>query len=293
MTAEPATAAAPADIIAALDRAAMRRETVHDGRRVVWRVWGSGPILVLFHGGSGSWLHWIRNIAALAEDHTVVVPDLPGFGESDTPPEPVTPDSIAALLKPHLDQAIGPDTPLRLAGFSLGAHLASHLAPLLGERLEHVVLVGVPGLRDVPQPPPIPPLRSWRKLPTDAEKQDAHRFNLGALMLHDPVAIDELALAVQTRNSLQFRIRTMDIRNLSRIPERLAQSRARLSTIWGERDVIAAPYLEERRALFARLRPEASFDVIPGAGHWVQFEAPDAFNRILKARLRESARPPA
>jgi len=285
------TTTSPAGIIAALDRAATRIETTHDGVRMVWRRWGkepaAGPVLVLFHGGSGSWLHWLRNVAALAQDYTLVVPDLPGYGESDTPPEPVTPDSMAAILKPHLDQAIGAQTPLRLAGFSLGAHLASHLAPLLGERLKHIVLVGVPGLNDVPQPPPIAPLRSWRKLPTEAEKQEAHRFNLGALMLHDPAAIDDLALLVQTRNSLQFRIRTMDIRALSRIPERLSQSSARLSTIWGACDVIAAPYLDERRALFERVRPGADFDVIPGAGHWVQFEAPEPFNRVLKQRLAE------
>ena len=32
-------------------------------------------------------------------------------------------------------------------------------------------------------------------------------------------------------------------------------------------------------------KPGASFDVIPGAGHWVQYEAPDAFNRLLRKRL--------
>jgi pimeloyl-ACP methyl ester carboxylesterase len=31
---------------------------------VVWRSWGSGPPLLLLHGLHGSWMHWVRNVAA-------------------------------------------------------------------------------------------------------------------------------------------------------------------------------------------------------------------------------------
>jgi 2-hydroxy-6-oxonona-2,4-dienedioate hydrolase len=33
------------------------------------------------------------------------------------------------------------------------------------------------------------------------------------------------------------------------------------------------------------LKPGASFDVIPGAGHWVQYEAAEPFNALLRKRL--------
>ncbi|MCD6078130.1 MAG: alpha/beta hydrolase fold protein, partial [Ramlibacter sp.] len=50
---------------------------------VVWHAWGAGAPLVLLHGGSGSWTHWIRNVEALAvAGRRVLVPDLPGFGDS-------------------------------------------------------------------------------------------------------------------------------------------------------------------------------------------------------------------
>jgi pimeloyl-ACP methyl ester carboxylesterase len=42
---------------------------------------GAGPTLLL-HGGTGSWTHWVRNIEPLARQFSVVVPDLPGMGES-------------------------------------------------------------------------------------------------------------------------------------------------------------------------------------------------------------------
>ncbi|KAB2902179.1 MAG: alpha/beta fold hydrolase, partial [Burkholderiaceae bacterium] len=57
---------------------------------IVWHVWGErrpgvAP-LVLFHGGSGSWTHWVRNIDTLvAEGRQLWVPDLPGFGDSAPP----------------------------------------------------------------------------------------------------------------------------------------------------------------------------------------------------------------
>jgi pimeloyl-ACP methyl ester carboxylesterase len=57
---------------------------------MVWRVWGNARPLVLLLGASGSWTHWIRNIATFAARFRVFVPDLPGFGNSDMPSEPHT-----------------------------------------------------------------------------------------------------------------------------------------------------------------------------------------------------------
>ncbi len=62
--------AVPADPAAAVDALARTARKVQDAvrrRHMVWRVWGSGEPLVLFHGGSGSWTHWIRNIPELSQ----------------------------------------------------------------------------------------------------------------------------------------------------------------------------------------------------------------------------------
>ncbi len=64
------------------------RVPMGNGGRMMWHVWGedSGkPILLLFHGGSGSWIHWIRNVQPLARQFTVYAADLPGLGDSDPP----------------------------------------------------------------------------------------------------------------------------------------------------------------------------------------------------------------
>ena len=56
---------------------------------VACHVEGSGPPLILFHGGMGSWTHWVRNIPALRERFTVYAPDLPGCGDSISVPDDV------------------------------------------------------------------------------------------------------------------------------------------------------------------------------------------------------------
>ena len=43
-----------------------RIETPCGDGMMVWRRWGSGPPLVLLHGGYGSWMHWVRNVLPLA-----------------------------------------------------------------------------------------------------------------------------------------------------------------------------------------------------------------------------------
>ena len=78
----------------ALQAGAERLSTPCGDGELVWHRWGAhdsadrGAPVVLLHGGSGSWTHWVRNIAALAQaGHSVWVPDLPGFGDSSPPPD--------------------------------------------------------------------------------------------------------------------------------------------------------------------------------------------------------------
>src|SRR5690606_34848395 len=77
----------PAAARALATRARVARTPCGSGA-LIWHIWGEGPPLVLLHGGSGSWTHWIRNIPALVDaGFSVFVPDLPGFGDSAAPPD--------------------------------------------------------------------------------------------------------------------------------------------------------------------------------------------------------------
>ncbi|MFD6565635.1 alpha/beta fold hydrolase [Micromonospora profundi] len=62
-----------------------RRITVADGVTLNAAVGGSGPAIVLLHGFPQTHLMWRHVAADLAADHTVICPDLRGYGDSDKP----------------------------------------------------------------------------------------------------------------------------------------------------------------------------------------------------------------
>ena len=79
-TAPIADAATAQALLEHLDRTAQHWETPCGDGTMAWRGWGSGPAVLLVHGGAGSWRHWVRNLAALTSDYMVIAPDLPGPG---------------------------------------------------------------------------------------------------------------------------------------------------------------------------------------------------------------------
>jgi 2-hydroxy-6-oxonona-2,4-dienedioate hydrolase len=270
-------------LIEALDNAATRRTTPVGGGDLVWRIWGTGEPLVLLHGGTGSWMHWMRNVEDLSRDYTLLVPDIPGSGESASPEMPTSVEKVSAALLAGIDAIIGPGCRFAVAGFSMGGLVSGFVTRLAGERVTCLALVGATGT--TARRSEIAPMKSWRRLPTDAQKREAHRKNLGILMVHDPDAIDEAALYMQFHNAERSRIRGKHIIPTGDLSQTLPGFKGRLAGIWGEHDVTAGPYLDERRQKLQQFKPGATFDVIPGAGHWVQYEAADAFNRVLRIRL--------
>ena len=245
---------------------------------MVWRRWGSGPPLVLLHGGYGSWMHWIRNVLPLARQFTVIAPDLPGLGESATPPEPWTAPGLAAIVVAGLDIVLPQGARPHLAGFSFGGVIGGNVAAQLGDRLRSFTVVGSNGLGLTRSPTDL------RRVPPGADEVEefaTHRYNLNQLMIHDPAKIDELALYLQKTNHARARMRSRRFSRSGALIEALPKIKGRLDGIWGERDATAYPHVDERARLLRGIQPGARFAIIPGAGHWVQFEAAERFNPIL------------
>lgn len=263
--------------IADLDKAARRTVVDTAGGFATWREWGSGPALVLLHGGAGSWKHFFRQIEFFSRDRHVIAADMPGFGDSAESPSGATPDEMARILAAGLDRIAGTST-FHLVGFSYGGIIGGYLARLMPSRIAGFVLVGGVGFE---APNQTISLSRWRHLEDAVSRRAVHRRNLSALMIADPDRIDDIAVLIQEANAENSSHDTRPVARLKPLTRVLDETDVPLATIWGERDHLAAPNFDERRAWLAERDARAPFMLVPGAGHWVQYEAPEIFNGML------------
>lgn len=270
-------------LLARLDRSAQRWETPCGAGTMVWRGWGSGPAVLLLHGGAGSWRHWVRNLAPVSRGYTVIAPDLPGLGDSAAPPDPIGAESVAALVCQGLDKVLGEQAPIHVAGFSYGGVIAGLVAERAAGRVRSLTLVGTGGLG--------PPSRSVElakvRDKTGAERLAAHRDNLLRMMLADPASVDALALEVQEQNTRRARLNSGFMWISRALHEALPRVHCPVHGVWGERDMADRALLDVRIVLLRQARPDAGIEVIPRAGHWVFYEAADRFNAALLGILKQ------
>jgi pimeloyl-ACP methyl ester carboxylesterase len=258
--------------------------------QLAWHEFGavSAAPLVLLHGGHGAWQHWARNVAALSQRHHVLVPDMPGYGASAAPPEP----SMASLLdtlRRGLDERLGAQTPVRLAGFSFGGLVAAQLAAQRSN-ITHLALLGAAGHGTTRRPRG--KLLHW----TDALNshdptalRELMRHNLLMHMLAHPASVDAQALDIHTAACLQTRFHSKKISRSDALLPALALARTRnpalrVSALWGEHDVTCTPDAVSELMQAAGLAPGRRL-IFANVGHWVQFEAADAVNQALLEQL--------
>lgn len=276
----------------ALLKTAVRRETPCGVGSMVWHVWGEAggnralaPV-VLLHGGSGSWTHWLHNILPLVESgRRVYVPDLPGFGDSAAPAQGTDADAVPGPVEQGLGLLLG-DEACDLVGFSFGGMVAGFLAAQFPVRADRVVLVGAPGLGIAPVKPI--QLNSWRHLTDPAQRDAIHRGNLAALMLYHPEAITELALRLHVANVLRDRMKGRSLSRTGVLARSLEQVRCPVHAIYGSEDALYRGKLDALAAAVRQARDFRTLTLIDAAGHWVQFERADAFNQALLAALGEA-----
>ena len=144
------------------------------GHRVIYRVAGSGPPVVLIHGMVNSSRHWEAVALRLAESFTVIAPDLIGHGDSATPRGDYSLGAHAASIRDLL-AVIGVDR-ATIVGHSLGGGVAMQFFYQFPQRTERMVLVSSGGLgREVspmlrgaalpgrPRCSGSPPTRGWER----------------------------------------------------------------------------------------------------------------------------------
>lgn len=265
-----------------------RHDLPVDGGHVTWRCLGDGPPLVLFHGGHGAWTHWARNVDALAQRFRVCVVDLPGYGDSSAPRSPTLASLLDATRQTLDDLVGGAQAPIRLAGFSFGGLVAARLAVSRGG-IQALALLGPAGHGGPRRPRG--ELQSWREAHQardDAALSAVMRHNLQLHMLAAPA--DDQALAIHTQACLRTRFHSKTISRAGGLADSLRALPCPVLLLWGEHDVTATPL--ELAPLLATHCLHAQAQVLPNAGHWVQYEAADRVNVLLADWFAQAAAPP-
>jgi pimeloyl-ACP methyl ester carboxylesterase len=278
----------PEDELAELESGARRVETPCGDGVMVWRVWGEGqpdrPALVLGHGGQGAWSHWVRNIDALAKHYTVIVPDLPGHGETAMPGT-VDHDTISAAVAGGMRALLGEGQQADFVGFSFGGAVFTHFAVRYPALVRRVIIIGTGGL-DTPHGHI--DLGRVGGLQGE-ERRVAIKRNLLGLSLHDPESVDEMAMHLLVSNGRQSRLSIQDLVLPDKVLQVLPQVKVPLDAIWGEFDR-PHPDPAVQEAVLRRFQPDCNFRVVAGAGHWTMYERPEAFNATLLDMLRQPRR---
>ncbi len=248
---------------------------------IAYRMLGEGPPLLLLHGGSGSWLHWWRNIEALSARHQVMAIDLPGLGDSDdVPPDILVEDYIDRVVQ-ALRESGNARTGLDILAFSFGGFIGAGVAAQLGAAARRVMLISPSGFakaegRQLGR-------RHRSTFAQDAAgERDYLKHLLLSTLLADENSVDEDAITIQRVNMSKARFQNANANfSLSnRLPEFLSRIHGSLMLVYGDFDRTAYPSVDARIETCREVRPDILVQRIPGAGHWSQFEKPADVNAL-------------
>lgn len=241
---------------------------------------GAGPDVVLFHGGMGSWKHWIRNVDPLATRFSVHALDHPSYGDSASVPRETTGAAYLDLVHDLFIEMFPGTGRLRFAGFSFGAAIAANLARRLAPRVTHLCLIspaGFPLRRFADRP-----TRSYRDAGDDEQLfREICRHNLLVNMLSDPASVTDETLDIQADCVRRTRFNSRKVSGGGTLLTDLARLTCKIRLLWGEGD--DSPFRPAELLIGELRQAVGTLDVhrIPRAGHWSAYENAPEVNRLM------------
>ncbi|MGW7403023.1 alpha/beta fold hydrolase [Streptomyces sp. NPDC054833] len=271
------------------------RESLLDaaGKKIFVAETGDGPPLLLLHGGgpgASGVSNYARNIASLAKEYRVIVPDLPGYGRSTKGVGGTDPfGHLADGIRGVMDQ-LGLDK-AHLVGNSYGGSCALRLALDTPDRVDRMVLMG-PGGVGTTRALPTPGLTSLLNYYSGdgPSRLKLERFIRNYLVFNaadvpdsvidaryrDSIDPEVVAAPPLRRPSGPNALRTLWKMDFTR-DDRLSRLPVPTLVLWGAADKVNRP--GGGRTLAERM-PNCDLYLVANTGHWVQFERAELFNRL-------------
>ncbi len=264
-----------------------------DGAKIFWRAEGSGPPLLLSSASFSSHLHWAGQEAALARFARVISWDYRGHGLSDAPDEPAR-YTLAQVVEDlrRVHDAAADGAPAYVAGLSVGGIISLSYARAQPERVKALLLFNTgPGFKN-PEA-----LAQWQAmLERAAEKMGEvglEKYLEGSRAQAELLGLEPGSpLAAEARRG----ILRASVAGLQCFARGVAGPVPNLVDVLHEIDLPALVLVGERDANFMRAShvmaaklPRAVRIELPGAGHVLNLDQPDAFVREVERFIRTTA----
>jgi pimeloyl-ACP methyl ester carboxylesterase len=236
---------------------------------------GTGEPLVILHhdiGNSG----WLPAYERLAQEFSVYVPDLPGFGDSDRPDWARHPRDLAILTNLLLDE-LNIDRVV-LLGLGFGGWVAAEMATLNQRRFQRLVLVGAAGIQpregqilDQIMVATLDYVRSGFRNAEAFEAQFGAEPSPGATLLFE---LNREMIARVTWKPYMFSDALSKLLPRVRIPTLI---------VWGEQDAVVPLECGQQ---YTDAFWDARLVVMPETGHFVDMERPDELARLIVEHVK-------
>lgn len=244
---------------------------------------GRGPAILLLHTGGGTHRDWAQLLPYLVPNHRVIVPDLPGAGQSDPPREGYVRTTIGRAIVEFL-KALGEER-VAVVSHGLGAFLAIEVAAANSYVVERLVMIS----------PTVGGIDGAQRSLTVEEALAESRLYGDTPDGHDRVANEFLRTDEGRHRYLELRrehggtdaratAEELRLAGSSRDGVLLGTFRCPTLVVRPEHD---GTFSRARAQRIAQLIPLGRFAEIPDAGHFVTFERPEAVARVVMPFLQE------
>lgn len=259
-----------------------------DGQRLHYHDAGSGPAVIMLHGGgpgAGGWSNFNRNIVPFVEaGYRAILLDCPGFNKSS----PIVSADPRGLINARAVRTLMDVLNIQkahLIGNSMGGLSSLTFALEYPERLDRMILMGSAGLgQSLFQPTPQEGIKLLMKLYKQPTLENL-RAMLEVFVFDTSVLTDELVQqrwqAMQrSQEHLANFVKSNEMNPRALFVDftpRLGEIKAKTLVVWG-RDDRFVPLDNGIKAVWGI--PDADLQVFGRCGHWAQWEHADKFNRL-------------
>jgi len=252
------------------------------------------PIVVMLHGFTGSKENWYPLAERLRGKYRLLIPDLPGWGESERKPDADYGFVAQSVRVAELIQALSPNRPVVLLGHSMGGGIAALVAARYPQLVDRVGLLDAAGVRFKDNQFGIDVLAGENPFAV-ADRVTLQRYI--DTVFHRAEAKPWIpwpasrGLIAKRRSDAAFEQAVLE--HIGRGPERFvpgdeaANIHQPALLLWGRQDVVIDPSALD---LYAARMPQASKVLIDNAGHMSLMEQPDVVAAAVIA-LIEQGRP--